>query len=927
MTGPSSLTYLPAQQNFQQAVKTIAEDLSTDMFLAVHEPMQFVRETVSTGATIRVNELDLLEKVLETSTGPILVSGESGTGKTHIIKWLEPKIIEENKKSVGPLMHVVRVPWDCSIRDALGSILRGLQGAEFDKLRANIKNVKEEQLTTTNVADRLVQMMRECLEKLYQNKDSANYEKGLLEGLSREDIENHAGNDALQTLLRDPDLIKSLISESGKLYMIANQFSDGATAEERENVDYNILSTDLDDFDTGRLSRSSTDYIKKSRWSDPEEIAQITKLLNAIMPEAQGKLLTGFFGSEETFLSVFKKIREELFKIGKKLCILVEDLSMIRAIEKDLIDGLILPITEDGVQTRCEVHSVLAVTAGYSGYYLEHKETIRTRGKSEYLIEEKSGPDESDETIYIRIENLCARYLNASRWGQKKLEEMDPSENEWPPIWESDDPDEKELANLFGRSLGISLYPYNKNAIRYIAYRTCRKNDELTFNPRAIIKNLLGDPLVSSQNLAGNGIFPLKNYTSSAFRPSIGLNADFDKLQETSVVEAKIFSSIWSNGAKSLSAVRAEIVPKIAEHFGFDGLSKALGGLSSPESNPTKNNSDVALVAAPVTKKQEGNRRKEMDWDDQCVEFIDNFFREERLDQTTCRLIRRVLKEELEKMERSGLLAMSGLAKLPDGMEIAIGNSQQNKGNDLEICEEDVFREDESVRAFVLALYRREKNPQDLSADFTVWDYENGFRDSFAYEKFISQWLEYAVRKMVLDEHSKLEKDVHAQMEMLCFVEPSSFLSEDNIRMLNALLTKAEKNAISDGARLSLFIQNNKKVSGDWDNRRVRILDRIGDQSRYAIRGAIVLSIIAKNRGRLTQPDPRSAKTLKSAHDIFLKDRPIIKDKLSDFENADQFLNVVGTIESIVVLARDNSLYPEIGVISDGFLTALSKSS
>jgi hypothetical protein len=84
---------------------------------------------------------------------------------------------------------------------------------------------------------------------------------------------------------------------------------------------------------------------------------------------------------------LFTQIREALHEKQMTLMVLVEDMSLITAIEDVLIDSLEREGIRDGKEVLCPVCSAIAVTDGYQGY-ARRRQGMLDRAKGEWVIEE-----------------------------------------------------------------------------------------------------------------------------------------------------------------------------------------------------------------------------------------------------------------------------------------------------------------------------------------------------------------------------------------------------------------------------------------------------------------------------------------------------------------------------------------------------------
>ena len=154
---------------------------------------------------------------------------------------------------------------------------------------------------------------------------------------------------------------------------------------------------------------------------------------------------------------------------------------------------MIAEAVRDGEQVLCTMRTALAYTEGY----LSGRDTVLTRARSEWLIEER--PNDSDEEILSRVVRLVV-CLNAARVGRDELraayDARDPKSGQrWFPTVTTGDlePGPATLARAFGHSEdGYPLFPFNAAAIRQLCLlSTVNSRKQLVLNPRHVINGVI----------------------------------------------------------------------------------------------------------------------------------------------------------------------------------------------------------------------------------------------------------------------------------------------------------------------------------------------------------------------------------------------------------------------------------------------------
>ena len=160
-------SYWPSKGQIKDCIRTEAEELAEHVLLAVHEPMTLTRRIAHSTGGERKTENDLLNHILENER-PSPIIGESGIGKSHLIRWLDAKL-RVHQKSVD--WHIRRIPKNASLGQVLEILLDGLEGDEFETARKKIREVGE-RLNVSEVADHLIVFMSHRLDELWIKTDN-----------------------------------------------------------------------------------------------------------------------------------------------------------------------------------------------------------------------------------------------------------------------------------------------------------------------------------------------------------------------------------------------------------------------------------------------------------------------------------------------------------------------------------------------------------------------------------------------------------------------------------------------------------------------------------------------------------------------------------------------------------------------------------
>ena len=163
------------------------------------------------------------------------------------------------------------------------------------------------------------------------------------------------------------------------------------------------------------------------------------------------------------FENVFSEIRRELFRQGKSLTLLIEDITSFTGVNQALLN--VLTDTHTGTaaipgKEMCRLSSVVGTT---TEYYEEFRDNFANRISQEIFIEDDALTSESNSDSLIEF---VAKYLNAmsltgkelDEWAGKgaQIDEYPVADSSEPAFWDRYDMDDTH---------SLSLYPLNRNSI------------------------------------------------------------------------------------------------------------------------------------------------------------------------------------------------------------------------------------------------------------------------------------------------------------------------------------------------------------------------------------------------------------------------------------------------------------------------------
>ncbi len=489
--------YWPLVSQVNACIKNEAETADVAVLLAVHQPSSLTTIDVGTGTPTVVSEEDLLDAFLTDNVpgGTLLfpITGASGAGKSHIIRWLDAQLQRSSKRDK---LHIILIPKSASLRTVVELILEPLKdNARYKDATEDLKRAVSE----VNVATAAVTFR-------------AHLENALAE--IRTKLEAEAQQHPERTDLRPKigharDLPKLFSDPAVSQHFVDNVLSRVVSRALRGRNEGNVEAEDQTQFTPADLVLPASVNLGDASFpvrqyyqtivasADPARVRVAVDLLNDAIDPAIGNVFqlqhsTGGITLQDIILAVRKTLLDD----GKDLVLLVEDFAALSGIQDVLLKVCIQEGERDGKKVRATMRTAIALTDGV----LSFRDTIYTRAQREWVV---GGRDLSGDEIRAFAVELVGAYLNAARWGEDALRRKFAGSDEqaagsWLGTWRDEDDDAaQDLLNAFGSSrAGHPLFPFNRQAIAALVDAHLVKNGQLILNPRKMINFILRNTLL-----------------------------------------------------------------------------------------------------------------------------------------------------------------------------------------------------------------------------------------------------------------------------------------------------------------------------------------------------------------------------------------------------------------------------------------------
>lgn len=453
------------------AIKT--DDMATEdaYFMSTHMPFSalelfrggYYEEGKMPAPTKLLSEDEVFEQLIynpDNDHRMIIVRGNHGTGKSHLIRYLKGKFERSPSTVYNPateqLVFLRRL--NNSVRGAFSQLLEqdAIKDPDVaDKLRKFVasSDSKDEDAFKTEILYAYIAAVRNDLSgetyKAVRCRDIASY-------------------------LADSRVSEHLLREGGAISKCYNVI----TAPSNQILEDTTTFTE-EDFKVKKIIRAvknqgdpQASLFASTIYDEDDEITKLINYLNGFTREVVQHCADI---SSENAETIFAQLRRDLKKQGKNLTIFIEDFTGFTGIDQELITALSYEHGGD-YQDLCRVTSVIGIT---NDYYYAFKGNFKDRVTHQIEVTDRSyGTDEF-------IVQMAARYLNAIYCDPAELRSWNAAGAELSelPVGDFKPPCAWETATIEGKE--VTLYPFNRHALLALYESLATKS------PRMFLKNVI----------------------------------------------------------------------------------------------------------------------------------------------------------------------------------------------------------------------------------------------------------------------------------------------------------------------------------------------------------------------------------------------------------------------------------------------------
>lgn len=559
----------------QYAIKTDVIASQDDYFMATHMPfssLEVITGGNESGNTRLISEEEVYQSLIYNPDNihrMIIVRGNNGTGKSHLIRWLRARYINDSVKYNPENEKIIFLRrLNNTIRGAISQILEEEIITDTEmiaKLKKFIASADSQDSDTfkTTIFHAFVNMVA-------NDKSSKIYKpfvcKGIQDFLYDPRVRNH--------LMRDDGAInrcyKAITSPSDTVFEGESTFSE---------EDFTLKRTVMQEL-LKQGSAESKDFAEQI-YNNPDEIQKFVKYLNQFTPKV---IQSCAEISSDSTREVFVQLRKSLRKQGKNLTIFIEDFTAFTGIDSELIT--VLSAEHGGANgDLCRVTAIIGITDAYYGQF---KDNFTDRVQYQINVTENS------YNTAEFLESMTALYLNAIYCDPRTIHEwfdlganmnLLPSSGLKPAyLWDS----------VLINNSQFTLYPFNKSSLMTL-YMNLKSKTPRKFLTEAIRSQL--KEFFDGQQY-GNFGFPTSEFIADVASSSIQMSpvhASFidsqNDIADAEKKRLKLILAIWGNKTAETTEIGNEILiggipKKYLDEIGLTLTRGLSSGISEPASLP-----------------------------------------------------------------------------------------------------------------------------------------------------------------------------------------------------------------------------------------------------------------------------------------------------------------------------------------------------
>ena len=512
----------------------------------------------------------------------VAIYGQSGTGKSHLIRWFAARY-EQNKPKDEVVLFIRR-----SDNTLKGTIRQLLEKPEVQGI------------SNKEIYERLVKASVSVEENKLKDLIYHNFIIEIDHDLDEHDIQlGNVMKRKVVAFLNNEIVHDFLLRKRGPIERMYSKIAEHSTVDrdtiaQFEKEDF-LVSQDLYESIQRTGGDRKAERLALELLSD-EKGATTAKKIADYLNQFRNDVIQRCAGIEPgDFKQIFFDIRKELFRLDKKLTLFIEDVTSFTGVDTALLDALIEEHTgkRDG-GSLCRISSVVGTTNNYLQHNFKdnHKDRI-----TKYVYIPSDVLDE--DGLY----EFVARYVNTMSLNEDIISDWvnGHANPEDYPIHDVVEGKNWEYINV-GHEKKINIYPFTKNSILYFYNNVLEKGHQ---TPRYIIRDIIEpvvrDAIFNKENFPSIDVKIVNVNTTLSFR----IHSQVD--DQDAADRLLKFMSVWGNGTPDQYEENGKIYISAISKDMYDDFSfpvLQMDKVEAPKTSPQKkvsNNATTPKVTSEIS--------------------------------------------------------------------------------------------------------------------------------------------------------------------------------------------------------------------------------------------------------------------------------------------------------------------------------------
>lgn len=555
----------------QKIIKKDGTAVDNEYFMATHVPfrdLEFIEFGDTESDPIHLNEEQIYEQYIVNRANKhqmIIVRGTNGTGKSHLICWLNNRFVNDKENYFPDKEKVIFLR-------RLGNTVRGAVQQMLDEGLVQDKELQDKFSAFCNAAES--QSEEEFKTSIYTE-----YAKRVLTDTSGKPFKSIICKN-IAAFLYDSRVQDYLMRPEGPIDRCYQLITAGAKTMVTDETE--IIFTN-DDFvfpkDVAKdIKKNAAEEVKSFYLYDlRDDTSMITRLVSYLNHFTSAVMQSCANITSENARDLFVNLRKSLYKEGKGLTIFIEDFTSFSIVESELITALAV---ENGGEYSdlCRVTSVIGIT---DGYYDSFRDNFKDRVTKQIKVTEHSyGGDEF-------LLEMAARYLNAIYCTDDVIQDWYRNNQLSDTMPISGFKPEFKWDSIVIGSNEFTLYPFNRKSLLTLYDKL--KNKSPRYYLTYVIQHFFAQ-FADGMEYGDDWRFPeIPSYISSvALQPPYADQVENTAFSDIDKQRLKVIFTVWGDGTTEANETTVGAIEK--GFLNSIGLG-SFGGVSSGTASTASSNS------------------------------------------------------------------------------------------------------------------------------------------------------------------------------------------------------------------------------------------------------------------------------------------------------------------------------------------------